>query len=492
MSLNQFDWLDDYQDLFEEKLPSQLLLNPLLQKNIWHTVNDLNLKISPHQKVWTLNFQSISQDWFRLLVKLYILVKAKPNQPGNTIKGFVIYLRGFSKFLDKRNIYSPKHIDNQVFEEFDYYLKAKGLKDSSLGHYRSTICNFFDTCRTEGWIDVNTYWFRGKRNRVHVNNDEVDYIPEEVWHQLEENLHYLPEPVQRMILVIKTTGIRGGELLNLPLDCLRKRGKQWRLRLTTEKYDIKDEIPITVPELVAVIKEQQKYIKQIFGDKFDNLFCSNHPGHHRKDGTLSFSPNSSVMSTGTFNLWLNRLAEKINILTSEGEIYEFKSHQFRRTVGTVMTNAGVRDLIAQKYLRHRSPDMLPHYQHLLKQTLGDEFEELIKDKKYHDISGKVVEIIKGKNPITEFIRRKMYPFTTQYGECHRPILKSPCQTVNACWRCEYWRITDGDLNYLKEDFARVEEELKVAKTLSMTRQQQGLEDDRNNLSAIIQGVEENR
>ena len=372
MSLNQFDWLEDYDDLFEKKVPSQLLQNPLLQKDIWHTVDDLNLKISPHQRTLTLNFQAIYPDWLRLLVKLYILIKAKPNTPSNTIGGFVTYLRGFSKFLAKKSIYNPKQIDNQLFEEFDYYLKAKRLKDSSLGHYRTTICNFFDVSRTEGWLEINTYWFRGKRNRVNPNNDEIDYIPEEVWYQLEQNLHYLPEPIQRMILVIKTTGIRVGELLNLPWDCLRKRGEQWRLRFTTKKYDIKDEIPIVVPELVVVIKEQQEYIKKHFSDEFDKLFCTNHPGHHCKEGSFSFSPKPKVMHTGTFNLWLNRLGKKANIRTSEGESWKFKSHQFRRTVGTVMSNAGIRDLIVQKYLRHRSPDMLPHYQHLLKHTFCGE------------------------------------------------------------------------------------------------------------------------
>ena len=86
----------------------------------------------------------------------------------------------------------------------------------------------------------------------------------------------------------------------------------------------------------------------------------------------------------------------------------------------------------------------------------------------------------------------MYPLTTQYGECHRPVLKSPCQTVNACWRCEHWRISEEDFNYLQEDLARLEEELKIAKTLGMTRQQQGLEDDRNNLLAIIEGLKGNQ
>ena len=46
-----------------------------------------------------------------------------------------------------------------------------------------------------------------------------------------------------------------------------------------------------------------------------------------------------------------------------------------------MTNAGVRDLVIQKYLRHRSPDMQNYYKHLLKQVLGSEYQELIQEKK---------------------------------------------------------------------------------------------------------------
>lgn len=489
MSLNQFDWLEDYDGLFEKQIPDQLLQNPLFQKDIWQTIDDLKLKINPHNRILTLNFKSLKPAWLKLLVKLSILIKSKPNIPSSTIATYVSHLNQFSRFLQTKNIKIPKQINNQVFEDYEYYLITIGIKAPS--HYYSAIANLFDICRLEGWLDINTYCLRGKRKKVKPKNDEVDYIPEEVWHQLEENLHYLPEPIQRMILVIKTTGIRSCELLNLPLDCLRKRGKQWRLRLRTGKYDIEDEIPIAVPELIAIIKEQQNYIQKQFGNKFDRLFCSNHIGHHRRDGTLTFVPNPRVMLTSTFNRWLNRLGKKANICSKDGEIWEFRSHQFRRTVGTVMSNAGIRDLIAQKYLRHRSPDMLPHYQHLLKQTLGDEFEKLTQEKKYVDITGKIVKTIKPKNIVTEFIRRKMYPLTTQYGECHRPVLKSPCQTVNACWRCEYWRISEEDFNYLQEDLARLEEELKIAKTLRMTRQQQGLEDDRNNLLAIIQGLKEN-
>lgn len=155
-----------------------------------------------------------------------------------------------------------------------------------------------------------------------------------------------------------------------------------------------------------------------------------------------------------------------------------------------MTNAGVRDLIIQKYLRHRSPDMQRHYKHLLKQVVGDELEELMREKKYVDITGKVIASHQPKNPITELLRRRMYQITTQYGECHRPVLKTPCQTVNACWRCKEWRTSTDDLPYLKDDLKRVEEELQIAKQMGMFRQQYGLEDDRDSLLNCIKGLEQ--
>ena len=280
-----------------------------------------------------------------------------------------------------------------------------------------TLINFFNLCRQEEWLEVNTYWFKGKYKNSTHKNDEIEYIPEEVWQQLDENLHYLPEQIQRMVLIIRATGLRIGELLNLPFDCMCQRGKQWRLRFLTEKYQVWDEMPICL-DLVVVVQEQQEYVKQHFGDSYSYLFGSNLGGSKQK----RYIPVARVMKYEGFNKFLNTLAKQYNISTRDGQIWHFKSHQFRRTVATTMTNAGVRDLIIQKYLRHRSPDMQNYYKRLLKQVLGNEYQELMKETKYVDSTGKLVATHKPINPITEFLRRRIYPITTQYGECHRPVL----------------------------------------------------------------------
>ena len=467
----------------------KLLNNPLLQKDVWRTIEDLGLDVNQHQKVLTITFKLIEQDWLKLLTKLYVLIRSQRKYSAMYLRNDVGSLACFSQFISSKFIFTLEQINNQLFEEFDYYLRSlksqmtkKPLSEKTIASHYLTLANFFNLCRQEGWLNVNTYWFKG-RIKISNSSHKVEYIPEEIWQQLDEHLHYLPEPIQRMVLIIRGTGLRVGELLNLPLDCLRQRGKQWRLRFLTEKYLTEDELPIC-EELVIVIKEQQEYIKHHFDNSYNYLFNSNRPtGDHK------YRPAPKVMNSPTFNHWLNRLAKEHNICTEKGKIWHFRSHQFRKTFATVMTNAGVRDLIIQKYLRHRSPDMQNYYKHLLKQVIGDEYQKLMEESSYVDNTGKIVATHKPSNPITELMRRKMYQISTQYGECHRPILKSPCQTVNACWRCEHWRTSTDDLNALREDYQRIETELEIADNLGMVRQKQGLSDDKQKLKIRIQVLE---
>jgi len=96
MILEQFDWsAEEYKGLFEKVVPTHLLQNPLMQKDVWFTIDDLNLKVNAHGRVLTLNFEALKPDWFKLLVKLYIFVKAKPNTCASTANGYISYLKNY-------------------------------------------------------------------------------------------------------------------------------------------------------------------------------------------------------------------------------------------------------------------------------------------------------------------------------------------------------------------------------------------------------------
>ena len=143
MNLEKFDWsAEKYEGLFEKVVPTHLLQNPLMQKEVWLTIDDLNLKVNAHSKVLTLNFEALKPDWFKLLVKLYILVKAKSNPTAKTASSYITCLNEFSRFLIDKNITKLKQIDNQIFEEYEYYLVAIKVKDK--GKYLSRLNNFFN------------------------------------------------------------------------------------------------------------------------------------------------------------------------------------------------------------------------------------------------------------------------------------------------------------------------------------------------------------
>jgi integrase/recombinase XerD len=154
-----------------------------------------------------------------------------------------------------------------------------------------------------------------------------------------------------------------------------------------------------------------------------------------------------------------------------------------------MTNAGVRDLVIQKYLRHRSPEMQEYYKRLFKDVLGKEYEQLMKETSYINSIGEIVFTHQPKDLMTAIIRKRMYAITTQIGSCHRAILLEPCETVNACGDCLHWLTSIEDLPALKQDVERIDIELEIIFGLGMTRQQQQLEKSRKNYSDRIKNLE---
>ena len=140
---------------------NKLLNNPLIAKDIWQTIDDLGLTINQHQKVLTISFESIQQDWLRLLAKLYILVRSKRRLSAMYLKTDIFYLNRFSRFIEQKSVFIPTQIDDELFSEYDYYLHSLTISERSISLHYMTLINFFNLCREEGWLEVNTYWFKG-------------------------------------------------------------------------------------------------------------------------------------------------------------------------------------------------------------------------------------------------------------------------------------------------------------------------------------------
>lgn len=223
----------------------------------------------------------------------------------------------------------------------------------------------------------------------------INYIPDTVLRQLDEHLSFLPSPLQRMIILIRTLGLRIGELLLLQFNCLhQKNNKTWEIKFYNWKFKNKlDTLPIN-ESLVAIIQEKQVYIKNNLSDDYPYLFCASKSSKNKLDEQLfEFCPIAKVMQNYRFNKYLNDFARHKNICDDSGNLWHFTSHQFRRTVATKMSNENVRHYIIQMYLRHQSPNMILHYAHLLPETIKKEIDTLHKKKKIVDVTGRVIESI---------------------------------------------------------------------------------------------------
>lgn len=104
-----------------------LSLETLLNKDIWHTVNDLGLKLLEHRRQHIFNFQQIHPIWLNLLAKLYVLTKHKIIAC-RTLNAHIYTLKKFADFLSISNsIYNPNQINNQTFEELGMLRQMQGL-----------------------------------------------------------------------------------------------------------------------------------------------------------------------------------------------------------------------------------------------------------------------------------------------------------------------------------------------------------------------------
>lgn len=118
---------------------SQLLKNPLLQKDVWLTIEDLGLKVNEHGRLLTIKFKSIKQDWLKLIVKLYILVRSQRKLSIAYLSHDVYHLNKLSQFLQQNSVSEPEQINNYLFEEFDYYLRLLKLSDRSISLHYMTL-----------------------------------------------------------------------------------------------------------------------------------------------------------------------------------------------------------------------------------------------------------------------------------------------------------------------------------------------------------------
>lgn len=453
------------------------------KKDIWD-VRNLGLSPGVGKYQYKLRFVDLQQPWLLQSAKLYVkYVLSTLSFSSGSEK--LLALKRFSKFLALHHPdVDPTEIDRVVIVGFLSYLAGLGISASTRCQTIGSMRGYFEACIQNDWVRFRRYLIRNE-DFPKRSNPLPRFIPNEVMTQLNQHLADLPEPVMRMVLVLQECGMRISELLYLKADCLlQDKAGDWFLKY----YQFKMKKEITIPisrELVRVIQEQQRYIKESLNVPFEYLFCSNEGGGCK--GIFTASPKN--MGPQAFSNYLNKLAERKNICDDSGKVWHFQSHQFRHSVGTRMINSGVPQHIVQRYLGHESPNMTAVYAHIFDQTMKEEIAKF--QGKVVNVAGQIVEsnTPEVETPDLEWFKRNIQGQALPNGSCALPTISQSCPHANACLTCAHFRTTIEFLEEHKKQLEQTDQLLEKAKANGWTRQIEMNEQVAQNLRNIVKSLE---
>lgn len=470
-------------------------------KDIWDirnlsSIGKDSVTITSHYK---LDFRSIKQIWLRTGVKKYIRFSLATVafrtgvQRLNAVKHFSRFL--FESYPSIRD----SDINREVVVNFLSYLAGLSLSGRSRQAIIYNLRVFFEQSTINSWLDL-------PRNFLLIHPEDLPprqktaprFIPEEVLEQLNEHIGELPPPVMRMFLVLQETGVRISELCLMPFDCLRQdaAGDWW---LTYYQYKMRKDHTVTISkELAGAIQEQQKYVRDTFGEKYSYLFCANGVGASKGHGVGQrfciidghFKPVAKPPSSPFLARVLNHLAERHEIRTHGGDLWKFQAHQFRHSVGTAMVNRGVPIHIVSRFLGHETLSMTQVYAHIHDPTLKKEIAKF--QEKIVDVAGRVIE----QDPNSEledaehrWFKKNVLAQALPNGSCALPVHLNQCPHANSCLTCGHFRTTAEHLTSHKEQLAQTEQLLDKARRSGWKRQVEMNEQVAHNLQKIIHSLE---
>lgn len=158
--------------------------------------------------------------------------------------------------------------------------------------------------------------------------------------------------VSNVLLLLRHTGMRIGECVDLSLDCLRPLGPdQWAIHVPLGK--LKTERWVPVDSVVCELVERIRSLRPPAAPQAGRLLLPRPRGRY---------------------MLIRRLRAALReVVSAVGIPARIVPHQFRHTYGTEMLRAGVNFAAVMKLLGHKSPDMTLEYLQITQQDLQREF-----------------------------------------------------------------------------------------------------------------------
>ena len=289
---------------------------------------------------YRINFEAFEQDWLKNSVKQFIYRQCQREMAPATIQIYLTSLRYFCDYLEANEISTFSSIKRGDMVKFLLELRTK-QGEHAVRQVGGCLRSFFEVGNFHGWLAVEPDLIREGDfpRRIKGNPDPLS---EKVLRKIEEKLPKLPDPIVRMWFIAFFTAMRLSELTLLKKECLLQEGSHWQLVWWRKKGNNQHQLPIS-RTIAQVVRQQQDYIEQLWGDGWDYLFC-----HYRglkvkqELSEIDIQPVKRVMTSNNnpLTVAIRSLIRAENIREENGNLAQFSFKQLRFTRLTQLFEQG--------------------------------------------------------------------------------------------------------------------------------------------------------
>lgn len=448
-------------------------------KDVWRPrcVPGARLSATQMRTAGALRFENIPE-YYRESVKRYmsrLVVKRSWAHCGNMLEYIKVFFRLFYE-----NGYEDGFLRDLSRQDIEKYLtwiaeEYEGRNATYTSKSVSFIRQFLDYIQMAEYPqapikDVYRLIYDEdvpKRERYADTLEKVKYIPEPVLIQLDANISEIePEEMQPMYVLLRETGWRGADVLNLRYDtCLEYEwhksegryvpflcGEITKTGIPLLKVPIRDEVATLVTDIVKEARSRST--------------DANNP-HRYLFNTYEGESKGLPYSKPAFTAAVQDMIERKDIRDADGEIYHFRAHSLRHTRASEYAEQGVPIGVIRKLLGHCSLQMTLHYAQYSDDVVYRKWKEST------ELGSLQLNVsIPGSNGSKapagihyEYVNKSLDAVRVPFGVCFKPA-KIECRTqLKHCLDCANFCSSRANEIEYKEEIRRVGEQIALAKRL---------------------------
>ncbi len=306
---------------------------------------------------------------------------------------------------------------------------------------------FFDDLALWGWAERPPRRLLFPADIPRLDKPLPRALPPDADRDLMAAISNLADPFARTgLTLLRGTGIRLGELLDLELDCVWDSASHgsW-LKVPLGKLATERTVPLDAPTLAAL----DEWITQRGPQR-----ALPHPRLNRPADFL-LTERGKRPTAWRLRHGLDDAAAAAGLRGRDGQALHPTPHQLRHTYATSLINAGMSLQALMALLGHVSTEMTLRYASLAAPTIRTAYEEAMNKARARltlPIAPAGQPIIPGR---IEWLRTEMLKTRVAHGYCSRQLAAEACPYANICEQCDNYATAPEFIPQLQAQLADV-------------------------------------